>query len=47
LAHDLPPWKLSGDQLVFTWPEAIKVDDIDQQVDQALTVAAPLDGTPP
>jgi hypothetical protein len=43
LARDLPLWKLSGDQFVVTCPEAIKADDIDQHVDQALTIAALLD----
>lgn len=43
LTRDLPLWKLSGDQLVITWPGKIKVDAIDQNMDQALTVAALLD----
>jgi hypothetical protein len=43
LAADLPPWQLSGDQLVFNWYGAIEVGDIDQKVDQAFTVAELLD----
>jgi hypothetical protein len=43
LASDLPPWQLRGDQLVITWPGAIRVGDLDQKVDQALTVAGLLD----
>jgi hypothetical protein len=47
LSSDLPPWQLSGDQLVITWPGTIKVDDLDRKVDQSLTVAGLLDNPPP
>jgi hypothetical protein len=43
LTSDLPLWQLSGDQLVITWPGAIKADDLDLKVDQALTIAGLLD----
>lgn len=43
LASDLPPWQLSGDQLVITWPGPIRVEDLDQKVGQALTIAVLLD----
>jgi hypothetical protein len=43
LASDLPPWQLSGDRLVITWPGIIKVEDLDLKVDQSLTVAGLLD----
>ncbi len=43
LTSDLPPWQLTGDQLVITWPGPIKADGLDQKVDQALTIAGLLD----
>jgi hypothetical protein len=43
LTSDLPPWQLSGDQLVITCPGPIKADGLDQKVDQALTIAGLLD----
>jgi hypothetical protein len=43
LASDLPLWQLSDDQLVITRPGAIRVDHLDQEIDQALTIAGLLD----
>ena len=43
LTSKLPLWKVTGDQLIITWPEAIKVDNLDYKVDQALTIAGLLD----
>ncbi len=28
LASDLPPWQVAGDQLIITWPGAIRVGDL-------------------
>lgn len=41
---DLPPWHLRGHHLVFSWPAPIPMWDFDGNIDQALTVAALLDG---
>jgi hypothetical protein len=43
LTSDLPPWRLTGDQLVIAWPMATKADDLDQKIDQALTIAGLVD----
>jgi hypothetical protein len=47
LTRDLPLWQLSGDQFVITWPGTIKVDGLDQKVDQTLMIAALLTGAHP
>jgi hypothetical protein len=39
LTRDLPPWQLSDDHLVITWPGPIRADDIDQKIGKALAVA--------
>jgi hypothetical protein len=46
LSGDLPLWQLSGNQLVITRRGTIVVDDLDQEIDQALTVARLLDSRP-
>jgi hypothetical protein len=47
LANELPPWQLSGSELVITWPGIIKVNELDRKVDQSLTVAGLLDNPAP
>jgi hypothetical protein len=39
LTSDLPLWQLRDDQLVITYRRAIRVDDLDRKIDQALKVA--------